>query len=83
MSTRPEALRLAEALRENAKLKTVMVAAAEKIAQHWEAHCDDEGYGPVEQTERNRNIGSDGGSSRSNESVNSKDSATRWRTASF
>lgn len=31
---------------ENAKLKTVMVAAAEEIAAHWDAHCDAEGYGP-------------------------------------
>lgn len=28
------------------KLKTVMVAAAEEIQEHWAAHCDDEGYGP-------------------------------------
>lgn len=27
-------------------LKTVMVAAAEEIAAHWDAHCDAEGYGP-------------------------------------
>lgn len=32
---------------ENARLKTVMVAAAEEIAAHWDAHCDEEGYGPV------------------------------------
>ena len=29
-----------------AALKTVMIAAAEEIAAHWEAHCDAEGYGP-------------------------------------
>lgn len=29
-----------------AALKTVMVAAAEEIAAHWQAHCDAEGYGP-------------------------------------
>ena len=27
-------------------LKSVMIAAAEEIQQHWQAHCDDEGYGP-------------------------------------
>lgn len=32
---------------ENARLKTVMVAAAEEIAAHWDAHCDEEGYGPA------------------------------------
>ena len=32
---------------ENANLKTVMIAAAEEIHQHWDAHCDDEGYGPT------------------------------------
>lgn len=32
---------------ENANLKTVMVAAAEEIHQHWDAHCDAEGYGPT------------------------------------
>lgn len=29
-----------------AAFKTVMVAAAEEIAAHWNAHCDAEGYGP-------------------------------------
>jgi hypothetical protein len=28
-------------------LKTVMIAAAEEIAAHWKAHCDAEGYGPI------------------------------------
>lgn len=38
----------AEQLRaENAKLKTVMIAAAEEIHEHWDAHCDAEGYGPA------------------------------------
>src|SRR5574337_141111 len=32
---------------ENAKLKTVMIAAAEEIELHWADHCDEEGYGPV------------------------------------
>lgn len=29
------------------KLRSVMVAAAEEIQEHWEAHCDAEGYGPA------------------------------------
>ena len=28
-------------------LKTVMIAAAEEISKYWDAHCDEEGYGPV------------------------------------
>lgn len=28
-------------------LKTVMIAAAEEIQEHWDAHCDAEGYGPA------------------------------------
>lgn len=28
-------------------LKSVMIAAAEKIQEHWQAHCDKEGYGPA------------------------------------
>lgn len=32
---------------ENEALKTVMVAAAEEIHEHWQAHCDAEGYGPA------------------------------------
>lgn len=31
---------------ELSKMRTVMVAAAEEIAAHWDAHCDAEGYGP-------------------------------------
>jgi len=27
-------------------LKSVMVTAAEEIQEHWQAHCDAEGYGP-------------------------------------
>lgn len=29
------------------RLRSVMVAAAEEIAAHWDAHCDAEGYGPA------------------------------------
>lgn len=37
-----------DALREEvANLKTVMIAAAEEISEHWQAHCDAEGYGPA------------------------------------
>lgn len=32
---------------ENAQLKTTMIAAAEEIQEHWEAHCDEDGYGPA------------------------------------
>jgi hypothetical protein len=31
----------------NRELLEVMVAAAEEIAAHWEAHCDKDGYGPA------------------------------------
>lgn len=41
----------AEAMRslqnECLELRQVMVAAAEEIHEHWEAHCDEEGYGPA------------------------------------
>lgn len=50
--TRPEAIRtildaLEAAQRDNANLRTVMVAAAEEIHAHWQAHCDSKGYGPA------------------------------------
>lgn len=32
---------------ERTNLKTVMIAAAEEIQAHWQAHCDEEGYGPT------------------------------------
>ena len=32
--------------RENLRLRTVMMAAAEELGEYWEAHCDAEGYGP-------------------------------------
>lgn len=32
---------------ENANLRTVMMAAAVEIQEHWDAHCDEEGYGPA------------------------------------
>jgi len=33
--------------KETKNLRTVMVAAAEEIQSHWQAHCDEEGYGPA------------------------------------
>ena len=38
---------ICEQAAEIAQLKTVMIAAAEEIQAHWEAHCDAEGYGPA------------------------------------
>lgn len=38
-----EVTRLAQ---ENLRLRTVMLAAHEEITDHWEAHCDAEGFGP-------------------------------------
>jgi hypothetical protein len=38
---------LASMRADNANLRTVMVAAAEEIHAHWDAHCDAEGYGPA------------------------------------
>lgn len=32
---------------ENENLRSVMIAAAEEIAEHWDAHCNEEGYGPA------------------------------------
>jgi hypothetical protein len=32
---------------DNENLVSVMIAAAEEIQQHWQAHCDEEGYGPA------------------------------------
>ena len=39
--------RITELETEAANLRTVMVAAAEEISAHWDAHCDAEGYGPA------------------------------------
>lgn len=44
---RKAAAELRRLYEENQRLKTVMIAAAEELAKHWEAHCDAEGYGPV------------------------------------
>jgi hypothetical protein len=47
MAARSAAAELRRLHEENARLRTVMVAAAEEIAAHWDAHCDGEGYGPA------------------------------------
>jgi hypothetical protein len=31
---------------ENLRLRTVMMAAHDEITEHWDAHCDPDGYGP-------------------------------------
>lgn len=36
-------------------LHTVMMAAAVEISEHWDAHCDDEGYGPCNLVRRLEN----------------------------
>lgn len=38
---------LAKLREENDNLKSVMIAAAEEIQAHWQAHCDENGYGPA------------------------------------
>ena len=40
---------------EIANLHTVMMAAAVEITEHWDAHCDAEGYGPVNLVRRLEN----------------------------
>lgn len=42
-----QAARIAELEAEIANLHTTMMAAAVEIHEHWEAHCDAEGYGPA------------------------------------
>lgn len=38
---------IAELREEISDLHTTMMAAAVEIQEHWQAHCDEEGYGPV------------------------------------
>lgn len=45
--TEPLRTQFADTERDNANLRTVMIAAAEEIATHWTAHCNAEGYGPI------------------------------------
>ena len=48
VNAQPQQATDADALRrDNNNLRTVMIAAAEEIHAHWAAHCDAEGYGPV------------------------------------
>ena len=44
---RQQAERIAELEGEIANLHTTMFAAAVEIQEHWDAHCDAEGYGPA------------------------------------
>jgi len=47
-AAQPQQATAADALRrDNDNLRTVMIAAAEEIHAHWDAHCDAEGYGPA------------------------------------
>ena len=39
--------RIAELKADNENLRSVMIAAAEEIQEHWDAHCDSDGYGPA------------------------------------
>jgi hypothetical protein len=43
----PSSSEVAELKAEISDLLTVMIAAAEEISEHWEAHCDEDGYGPT------------------------------------
>lgn len=45
--TEPLRTQFADTERDNANLRTVMIAAAEELATHWTAHCNAEGYGPI------------------------------------
>ena len=42
-----EAAELRRLHAENEHLRSVMIAAAEEIHAHWDAHCNEEGYGPA------------------------------------
>lgn len=46
-TVRQQAERIAELEGEIADLHTTMFAASVEIQEHWEAHCDAEGYGPA------------------------------------
>ena len=39
---------------EIARLRSIMAAAADEIEEHWEAHCDNDGFGPVNLVRRLR-----------------------------
>lgn len=42
-----QAERIRELEREAENYRSVMIAAAEEIHEYWDAHCDEEGYGPA------------------------------------
>jgi hypothetical protein len=44
---RSQQAQIEELRQQVANLKTVMIAAAEEIHAHWDAHCDADGYGPA------------------------------------
>lgn len=46
-TVRQQAERIAELEAKIADLHTTMMAAAVEIHEHWDAHCDAEGYGPA------------------------------------
>lgn len=46
-TVRQQAERIAELEAERDNLHTTMFAAAVEIHEHWDAHCDAEGYGPA------------------------------------
>lgn len=50
--TKEEAEFLVEALNERDKLRSMCVAAANEIEKHWDAHCDEDGYGPINLLDR-------------------------------
>ena len=52
-NTRP--MTTEELIAEIKNLKTVMMAAAVEISEHWDAHCDEEGYGPANLVRRLEN----------------------------
>ncbi len=42
-------------IEDNENLRTVMMAAAVEITEHWDAHCDKDGYGPANLVRRLEN----------------------------
>jgi hypothetical protein len=43
----PDESKLGQLERDNANLRSVMIAAAEEIKRCWDGHCDEDGYGPA------------------------------------
>lgn len=42
--------------KENIKLRSMCIAAAEEIEAHWSSHCDNEGYGPINLVSRLKGV---------------------------